>query len=502
MGTARWSDQSILWGDPLPPAGGQGTLIGSTLEEEEAALVLRGCLIVALLSLAACGTGSRGSVAPAVAEVHGAPTEVLATLPDGRLMVEQEGRLLGIDPRRLDLGAVVIGASEGVGEVRAAVAIDGASLILASEGAFVLRDSAWVPSPLPDALDGPIRAAVMLPSVGTGAGELWVATDRSLFRVFDDRVEALALDEPLADAELAIVERPEGAALWVRLADRVLEVWRDRTGVVRSASLVLPFAPEAIAGDAAGTGWLVLDGRLHSIGADRALVDHGIDAARLLGARSSDELWIFPPEGAPILHADGAFFDASGVGAGASDRLALGADGSLYVAGASVRRYAPRHDVVVGGVAEGSLVVTPVTFTIEAPGAPTIEAAVDGAPVEAIDGQIELEPSALGDGAHELVIRVGYEDGTLAVEERRRFEVLTSATWSADVEPLYTAHCAACHGAAGPANTRLDTREAWMSLSAIILTNVREQRMPLNRPPLTQREIAQIEIWTLSGYAE
>lgn len=465
--------------------------------------MLRGWLAAALLSLAACGTGARGSVEPAVAEVHGAPTEVLATLPDGRLMVEQDGRLLGVDPRHLDLGPAVIGSSEGLGEVRAAVAIDGASLILASGGAFVLRDSAWVPSPLPDALDGPIRAAAMLPSVGTGAGELWIATDRSLGRVIDDRAEALALDEPLEDAELAVVQRPEGAALWVRLADRVLEVWRDRTGAVRSAALVLPFVPEAIAGDASGTGWLILDGRLCSIGQDRALVDHGIDAARLIGARSSDELWIFPREGAPILHADGAFFDASGVDAGASDRLALGADGSLYVAGASVRRYAPRHDVVVGGVAEGSLVVTPVIFTIEAPGAPTIEATVDGAPVEAVDGQrIELEPIALGDGAHELVVRVGYEDGTIAVEERRRFEVLTSATWSADVEPIYTAHCAACHGAAGPANTRLDTREAWMSQSAIILTNVREQRMPLNRPPLTQREIAQIEVWTLSGFAE
>lgn len=458
-------------------------------------------LLLVVVVLASCGPGTQGAVQPATYEVLDGPSTVLVPLPDGRLLAERDGRLLVLDPRHLDLEPTVIGLASDVGEVHAAVPMDGALLVLASSGTFVLRESAWLPSPLAGALDGSIRDAVMLP----GTTDLWVTTERSLVRVAGGSARTLAIDEPLEGAELSTVKRPEGPALWVRLADRVLEVWRDRTGELRSASLVLPAAPSAIAGDASGTGWLVIDGRLHSLGADRRLVDHGFEVDHLLGSSASDTLWIFPSEGAPMLHTGGAFFDVSGVEMGASDRRALGPDGSLYVASAtSVQRFAPRRDVAVEGPSEGALLVSPAAFTIDAQGAPTVEATIDGAPLETASDplRVELEPAELGDGQHVLELRVIYDDGTLPTEVRRSFDVVTRSTWSEDVAPINEARCASCHGPEGPANTKLHTREAWMELSTLILMNVEQQRMPLNQPPLSQREIALIQLWTTSGYPE
>src|SRR5690606_24531998 len=116
--------------------------------------------------------------------------------------------------------------------------------------------------------------------------------------------------------------------------------------------------------------------------------------------------------------------------------------------------------------------------------------------------RVVLRPAELGDGAHELVIRVTYDDGTLPFEQRLRFEVITSATWTADVEPIFEAHCASCHGPAGPAITRLDTIDAWERLADAIRLNVETGRMPLNRPPLSQRELALIEAWMNNGFPE
>lgn len=466
---------------------------------------IRRSLIVVSTLLAACSATTSGSVEPMRAVVLEQPSEVLVPLPDGRLLGEQGGVLVLLDPRRLTLDPVVIGPASDVGDVHAAVPLESAILVLASRGTFVLRESAWVPSPLADSLDGPIRAAVMLPpELGMRMGDLWIATDRSLVRVTGDQVRPFALDEPLEGVRLAAVRRPEGPALWVLLEDRVLEIWRDRTGATRSASLVLPAVPDAIAGDATGTGWLSIDGRLHSIGSQRVLVDHGLPASRLLGSNQSEELWVFPNEGPPVLRADGAFFEVTGVDARRGDRLALGIDGSLYQATEAVHRFAPRRDVVIEGAPDGALLVEPQVFRIRAQGAPSIEATVGDTALEVSSDPlgVALVPADIGAGEHVLTIRVSYDDGTLPIEEQRTFDVITNATWTDDVEPLNILHCASCHGPEGAANTRLGTREEWMNLSTIILDNVEEQRMPLNRPPLSQREIALIQAWTISGFPE
>lgn len=454
--------------------------------------------------LAGCGADDLGVVAPASREVLASPSSVLVPLPGGGLVVEREGRLLLLDPRRPELEPEVIGPSGAVGAAYAAVPIEGAVLILAEGGTFVLRESAWVPSPLGASLDGPIRAAVTLSRPdGTSAGDLWIATERSLYRVMGERAERLALDGGLGGVQLAAVRRPEGPALWVRLADRVLEVWRDRAGALRTARLALSSVPTAIAGDARGTGWLVLEGRLHSLGGDRRLVDHGVEVDRLLGSPSSHELWALGPEGT-WLHADGRLHRALGVDAAAADRLAIGVDGSLYAAGATVRRLAPRRDVELEGPPEGILLVTPRPYVLLLEGAPVVEAFVDGVPVEVSRDplQVVVEPASLGDGDHELVVRVTYDDGTLPFTTRRRFFVVSNVTWTEHVQPIYDDACASCHGPAGPASSRLDTRADWVRRADEIYTNLVEARMPLGRPPLSANEIAYVEAWMVAGFPE
>jgi hypothetical protein len=451
-----------------------------------------------------CDGGGGGMVTPAQRELLGSPSAVLVPLPDGRLVVEQDGRLVRIDPRRPDDEPRVIGSSGALGRVYAAVPSGEAVLVLAEGGTYVLRESAWVPSPLREALDGTLRGAAQLPTAtGIGVGDLWVVTDRSLYRIVDERAERLALDEDLSEAQLAAVRRPEGPALWVRLADRVLEVWRDRTGALRTARLVLPSVPTELVGDATGTGWLVLDGRLHSVGLDRQLVDHGVAVERLLGSSLAREVWIFGRD-ERWLHADGRLHRALALDVSAEAPLALGLDGSLYEGGSRVRRFAPRPDVTIEGPPDGVLLVTPAQFVLRVEGSPTVEARLDGAPVEVERDplRVGVDPSALTDGPHELRFEVRFEDGTLPFVARRGFQVVSNATWSVHIQPLYEAECASCHGPEGPALTRLDAREDWVAQAELILMNLEDGRMPLGRPPLTPNDVAYVQAWILAGFPE
>lgn len=472
--------------------------------------MVRACAMALMMSLASCGGGEGGVVRPSESAVLDTESANLVPLPDGRLIVERDARLLLLDPRRPELEPVVIGPAAELGEVHAALPSDGATLVLASGGTFILRGAAWVPSPLADSLDGAIRDAVLLPTrTGRGAGDLWIVTDRSLYRVIDEdagpRAMRLSLDEDLSMSELAIAPRPEGPALWVRLPDRVLEVWRDRTGVVRTASLGLPAPPTAIGGDAALNGWLVLDGRLHQLSGDRALRDLGVEVERLLASPLSDVAWFWSADGDAHLHADGRIHRVEGVTLDGGEAVALGPGGALFTSGpAGVRRFSPRREVEVDGPGDASLLVTEREFVILAEGAPAVEAFIDGQPVEVLADptRVAVDPSELGDGSYALEVRVTYDDGTLPIAVRRSFEVVTSATWSEDVEPLYQGYCASCHGPEGPANTRLDASSHWQEIYDLILTNVVEGRMPLGRPPLTQREVALIEAWRVAGYPE
>lgn len=467
---------------------------------------LRTLMVLALASPLCCscsGGGTTGSVTPAVVEVLDSSSDILVALPDGRLVVQVDTSLAIVNPRDPAAEPMVVGPASDIGQVFAAAPDGEAVLVLAEGGSFVLRGASWVPSPFSSELADPVRGAVRLDTAtGAGLGELWVLTSASLYRVIDGVAEPFLVEGDLSGAQLAAVRRPEGPALWVLLADRLLEVWRDRAGVLRSASIGLEVLPTAIAGDASGQGWMIIDGVLHSFGTDRRLNSRGASVERLVSdARSSEvwavgeRVWVGGPEG--LYEAEGLTLDPAGV-------LSVGADGSLFAsADGTVQRYNPRRDVSVVGPEDGSLLGASVDLQVVAPGEPTIEAELDGNSIDVASGVVRLEPTELDDGTHTLVVRVRYDDGTLPTEDRRVFEVVSNATWETDVEPIYSAYCADCHGEEGPANTRLDALDDWTgdALSTQILLNVRDGRMPLGRAPLSQREVALIEAWMVNGFA-
>ena len=112
----------------------------------------RGLAAVLFASLASCSAiDEGGDVHPARSEVLPMGSAVLVALPDGTIVVEDDGRLLQYDPRAADAEPTVVGPATDIGEVHAAVPMDGAILVLASGGTFILREDAWIPSPLADA---------------------------------------------------------------------------------------------------------------------------------------------------------------------------------------------------------------------------------------------------------------------------------------------------------------------------------------------------------------
>ncbi len=467
-------------------------------------------LLGLVAALSACGDDI-DSVRPVSTEIFASPSSVLIPLTDGRVVVERGAMLLVVDPREPTREPITVGAAEGIGQLCAVTTLDGAFVVLTTTGTFVLRGDSWVPSPFGEAFDGPIvRAAVLPARTAIETPELWITTASSLYRVRRGEVQRLDLAADFAAAELVVGARPEAPSLWVRLPDRVLELWTDGAGALRTARAVLPSHPSAMGGDARRTVWFVIDGRLHSLGADRQLVDRDVLVGRLLTSPLSPEIWLSDTDGKLWLNSDGALLEVLGP-ATLGATAALGIDGALYTVapGAStdvVFRHAPRHDVTVGGPMDGALVVTDQSFPVQVLGdaAASIEARIDDVAVPIVPDplSVELDAATLSDGVHTLAIDVTFTDGTLPTRVRRRFELLTTATWTGDIEPLYGDHCGTCHGAAGPANTRLDAPADWQTRIADIRTNVETGRMPLGQQPLSQRQTALIQAWELGGFRE
>jgi hypothetical protein len=469
--------------------------------------------IAGIVVLVAACADDVATVQPLAQTLLAAVGDALIPLPDGRVVGEREGVLVALDPRRPMLAPVTLGAADGVGELRAVTTLDGAIVALTTTGTFVLRGDAWLPSPLGDALDGPIVDAAVLPArTLTAQPELWISTATSLYRVRDGVARRLALEGDFARANLAAGARGDTASLWVRLPDRVLELWTDAAGALRTARLVLPSQPSALGADAAGVLWLVLDGGLVSLGADRRLVEHGVSVSRVLTSAQSDVAWFVGDAGRAWLHADGRLHEVRG-DVSVGPRALLGVDGALYTivadgAGGSsaLVRHAPRHDVVIDGPADGAVVVMGATYAVDVLGAanPRVVARVADAslPVAQDPLRVTISEDGFDDGVYGLSVEVAFDDGTLPFRARRTFELISTASWAADIEPLQSTHCAPCHGAAGPAVTRLASPADWAARIADVRANVETGRMPLGRAPLSQRQIALFEAWEYGGFRE
>ena len=71
-------------------------------------------------------------------------------------------------------------------------------------------------------------------------------------------------------------------------------------------------------------------------------------------------------------------------------------------------------------------------------------------------------------------------------------------TWSDDIEPIYRAHCAFCHG--GDSDTVLEQPSDWEPIIDVILYNVEVGNMPLGGTPLPDGDVVRIEAWADAGF--
>jgi hypothetical protein len=182
-----------------------------------------------------------------------------------------------------------------------------------------------------------------------------------------------------------------------------------------------------------------------------------------------------------------------------------GEDGQLLQAGdAGVVRYRARHPVGFRGLSAGERIFEAVTVELDTvfPERVTeVSVAVDGRPLErSPDGTVRLDPDVLKDGAHVLELTAVYDDGTLPAHRSLPFQVAVDASWAEHIAPIFDERCSSCHAAGGSAPTELSSAEKWEENIEALLFNVRMGRMPLNGEPLTEDEIALIEVWSVTGF--
>jgi len=457
--------------------------------------------IVALALCVACASEdppTGATITPAREVLLDQPTEAAVALPDGRALVASEGDLLLV---RGAGDASVVGSAEELGEVRTVDVSGDTTLVVGTRGAFALQGDAFFASPLEAALpDETILGIVATPRDEADVeDDLWVLTDARLYLFRNERLRPLTIEGASFDEDGLLATAPlvRGRSVWVRAGDQVLEVWM-RAAVLNVGVVQTGFVPDAMVADGAGSLWMTSEGSLHELRSDRRLrrwaMPFAVDSLRAAGGGA----W-FAGEGQLWHHTGGRFHPVEGAG----EVLGAGA-GSAFAGGDALVELLPRHRVSIG-VEDGTRIVSAAAVPLQIPNDDRVtdaRATLGGESIEVFSDpwRVELDPDSLEPGAYELALRVRYDDGTLEAEASRSLQVGIEATWGDQIRAVYVEHCSACHGATGPAPTRLDGAERWEAEFDAIVFNVREGRMPLGRPLLDPSTISLIEAWGGAGF--
>lgn len=402
---------------------------------------------------------------------------------------------------------VPVGASGEIGALVAAAPYDGATLIAGAGGLFIVRDGRLFRAPVEMVLAaGETVTSLASASRDGSVSDLFLATDRALYRYADATLTPITVaDVPLTGARLADAGH---GAVWVATDTHVLRLAASASasggpGALEATVLGAPGGAESIAVDADETLWLVSGHVLYAWTGDGHLVRADLPSppSAVYATRGARDVWIATESGA-FHEIDRVFRPVQGV---AGDALGASASALFVTTASGVERLRARHPIGVEGLADGAELneSTEVRFVLAASAhasAPVIT--LDAAPLTPTGTTITLDPTTLSTGAHVLEIRVRYDDGTLDATRRIAFSSRAVVTWTGDIQPLYVAQCARCHGPAGPSPTRLDTRADWMARSVSILDNVRTGRMPLGGPMLPGGDIARVALWVENGFPE
>ncbi len=443
-------------------------------------------------------------------------------LADGSLLVDGETAdgtsvlvLVPADGRSPEL----IGAGGEIGVVRSVSTTGDLALIVGEEGVLAISSGALFRVPIEPMLDVmDVRSLAAIEREGMPGTLDWlVSTDAGLYVVRDDTARpVLASGAPVVVSHVA--PRGTGSA-WVADDEGLLRVTisEDDAEPPRLERLARVGDVTALASDAEGRPWWVEDGALHSLTRDQRVIVRTLPVpagASITGVTSiarEGELWIHVGDesssAAGLLHYDGHVFrPIDGVLDGLRVRCASGSACVVLDAEAGeLRQLRVRHGALLEGLGEGATVLEPVDVQITPESASSVasmRAEVGATVLTPTDGALRLDPAEIGFGPRTLVVTITWSDGTLPLVLRRSFVVEAAATWAGDIEPLYRAHCADCHGAAGPSARRLDSREGWMTEIDHILPAITSGAMPLGRTRLPEETVALVRTWAGAGFPE
>lgn len=443
-------------------------------------------------------------------------------LGDGSLLVD--GRLAGggevlvlvpADGRPAEL----IGEGGEIGAVRSVATSGELALVVGEEGVLAVSSGALFRVPIEPMLAvTDVRSLVPIERVGEpGVLDWLVSTDAGLYVVRDDAARpVLTAGAPLLASHIAA--RGPGSA-WLADEEGLVRLTLAESGTEppRLERLSRLGEIEALAADDEGRPWWVEDGALLSLTRDQRVIVRalplpaGAAVTGVTSIRRDGELWIHvggeTSTLSALFHFDGEVFrEVRGALDGLAVRCASGSECvTLDADEGTLRRVRVRHGASLEGLAEGGSLHEPIDVQVtpeSAASVASIRADVGPTTIEVTDGSFTLDPIAVGFGPRTLLVTITWSDGTLPLVMRRSFVSEAAATWTGDIEPLYRAQCADCHGAAGPSARRLDARAGWMSEIDRILPAITSGAMPLGRTRLPDETVTLVRTWAAAGFPE
>jgi hypothetical protein len=396
------------------------------------------------------------------------------------------------------------------------------ALVAADNGLYV-AESGWMMAP-------PWQQALGPGLTGTaesGEGVVWLAHASGLYRLAGGTLSALKADgEALAGVSAVAAAVTDGQpALWLVWREGLWVAAESAPGAYRVLPAGLPLREgerlqslAALGASRAGQAevWLLTSQRLlrQVAGVWREVAleprpERLWGAGRFLWAQAGGALLQYDAE-------SGQWGVAEGVDMSTAQVLAVDESGCMWVqtgtqAVALTRGPVPRmrgllqgQQVVQDGLAVSALLppgATPasLTFALDDMEVPAQGPLYSLGGLEA-DGA--LKPYSLAGllpGMHTLSAVARFEDGS----EARRVVAFdyqpaspAALSWSQDVRPIHQARCAQCHEN-GPGRP-LNTYELWRGSLELVVSAVRDRRMPADGP-LDPQQISLIQRWAASG---
>lgn len=422
----------------------------------------------------------------------------LAALDPFTQLVTSDSELVGVDP----FGALdVWGPTPG--PLQAAVPWGSGVLLVAGDALHDWDGVAVRPSVLAETA-GPASVA------RSWGGDLWIGAEQGLLRWRNGQLVAVTVGGEAVGPFAVGGEVRGNEVVWVGQGDVLHAVGSAGSTWVDLEAVKLTGAVDSVAVDANGVVFAAAGGWLHrrDAGVGWQRLDFGQPIWEVHGHPDAPGVWL-EAEGGWVFGDAGAWQAVSGLPEPSAQRPPKvdGAGRLLVWDGAGAVRGSTTRPLVVVGLEAGEVVgrVTDVTLLPTAPEAVEELRAVllDGSgsevPVEEVaPGVVRVDPEGLATGAWTFRAEAVYDGQTSVAEVGVFLGAAFEPTWSTDIEPIYRADCAFCHG--GDADTVLEAPEDWEPIIDNIVYNVEVGNMPLGGDPLSDVEVVLIEAWRDAGF--